>query len=119
MLFNFDKFVIENYGGKYPTIKWLKSALKNNIESRVDKPILAAYIVGSEAKGTAREDSDLDIAIIISPIRGKTALQFTDNYHAKFSNERWKPHWKGRIVDFQFFYPEDPELKTYTKLELK
>jgi predicted nucleotidyltransferase len=48
----------------YPTIKWIVSQLRNNIIARVPYKVLAAYIVGSEAKGTARPDSDLDVAVV-------------------------------------------------------
>jgi len=100
----------------YPSLKWVKSNLRNNLQARVKYKILDACVIGSEAKGTAKPDSDLDIAVIIPPVRGKTALKVSENYHAKFTNEKWKPQWNGRIVDFQFFYPNDPELTNYNKI---
>jgi predicted nucleotidyltransferase len=79
---------------------------------------LAGYIIGSEAKGTAKENSDLDIGIIIPKSDYISALKRTEIYHSKFMSDEQKPKWKGRIVDFQFFYEDDPELKTYSKIQI-
>ena len=98
---------------RYPTLDWVVERLRNSLVSRIDYPILDAFIVGSEARGTARPDSDLDIAVIIPLVRGKTALQISEAYHAKFRSNAALPHWQGRRVDVQFFYPDDPELQTY------
>jgi predicted nucleotidyltransferase len=113
---NFKEF-IEN-DQHYPTLRWVVSQLRNNIEARAAYKVLGAFIVGSEAKGIARPDSDLDIAVIIPPVRGKSALQISNYYQSKFSDERWKPKWNGRIVDIQFFYATDPELASYSKIPL-
>lgn len=77
-----------------------------------------AFIIGSEAKGNATNGSDLDAAIVISPIKGKTSIQYTENYHSYFTKEYEKPHWNGRCIDFQFFYETDKELISYEKIEL-
>jgi len=102
----------------YPTLAWLRSALRNNLVAPVRRPILAAYVVGSEAKGTARPDSDLDIAVVIPRVQGKTALQITEEWHSRFSSQQFWPHWNGRPVDVQFFYEDDPELAGYDKIPL-
>jgi len=109
---------LEHSQNKYPTIRDIRSKLRYNIIHPLRIGILDAFIVGSEAKGTARSDSDLDVAIIINPIRGKSALQYTDQYHQYFSDEVTTPHWGDRKLDFQFFYPDDPELQTYQKIQL-
>jgi predicted nucleotidyltransferase len=80
--------------------------------------VLGAFVVGSEAKETARSNSDLDIAVIIPPVMGKTALRYTEEYHSHFPNDETKPCWNGRRVDFQFFYPNALELETYQKIPL-
>lgn len=98
----------------YPDLAWIRSHLRNSVP-RVRYPVLALYVVGSTAKGTAGPDSDLDLAIVIEPVRGKTSLKFTEHYHAR----QWKPPtWLNRSVDFQFFYPDDLELSTYSKIVL-
>jgi hypothetical protein len=60
----------------------------------------------------------LDIAIIIPKSERITSLKRTENYQSKFSSEEEKPKWRGRIIDFQFFYFDDPELKEYSKIKL-
>ncbi len=106
-------------GGGIETTKHTKKDviynLRNNLSSRVGYKILDAFIVGSEAKGTAKPTSDIDVAVIIPPVKGKTALQITEHYHSKFRNDNDAPKVNGRVLDFQFFYPEDAELKTYSK----
>ena len=101
---------------EYPSLRWLVSELRNNVVSRVPYKVLDAFIVGSEAKGTARPDSDLDIAVIIPESTRVSALKRTERYHAKFINEEQKATWGGRRVDIQFFYANDPNLATYAKL---
>ncbi|NIT56383.1 MAG: hypothetical protein GWN00_09170, partial [Aliifodinibius sp.] len=74
--------------------------------------IKAVYIVGSEALGKAKSTSDVDVAIVIPSIKGKTALKISEEFHQKFG--RNLPIWNNRDVDFQFFYEGDPELAEYT-----
>jgi len=80
--------------------------------------VLDAFIVGSTAKGNGTEESDLDIAVVIPPVRGKSALAVSEAYHQKFFTDDQKPRWIGKRVDFQFFYPSDPELESYAKIPL-
>jgi len=103
---------------KYPSKKDIVSMLRNNLTSRVDYPILNAFIIGSEAKGTAKDDSDLDIGIIIPKSDKISSLKRTEHYHSKFTSDVFKPKWNGRIVDFQFFYKDDPELEKYSKIKI-
>jgi len=102
----------------YPTLSWVRQQLRNNLHSRVRYPILDAYIVGSVAKGEATEISDLDIAVIIPEADRVTAVRRSERYHAKFSSNAQKPHWDGRVVDIQFFYPGSPELDGYSKIQI-
>ena len=101
-----------------PSLSWVRSTLRNSLYAPLRVQILAAYVVGSEAKGLARPDSDLDIAVVIPEIRGKTALQFSERYHNRFPSDSAKPAWEGRRVDFQFFYPSNSELQGYPKIVL-
>lgn len=89
----------------------------NPVSSRREK-VLNAYIIGSVAKGTANENSDIDIAVIIDKKPKLSALKLTEQYHAKFTSDQQKPRHEGRLVDIQFFYPEDQELAKYKKIKI-
>ena len=105
----------------YPSLAWIRTQLHTNPYGRLSRRrhILDAYIVGSEAKGTATDTSDLDIAVVVSNRRSSpTSLQLSEAYHAKFTSDDQKPTWQGRRVDFQFFYATDTQLVTYQKLPL-
>lgn len=104
---------------QYPSLKKVRSWLRWNITAPMKKKVIGAYIIGSEAKGTAKPNSDIDIAIIIEPMSRKTSLKFTEDYHSKFKNNNSYPKWNGRKIDFQFFFPEDSELKKYSKIKLE
>ena len=108
----------ENPPNSYPSISWIRQQLRWNPYSSARYKILSAYVIGSEAKGTANPDSDLDIAVVIAPAMKSTALNRTERYHQKFTDNSQMPVWNNRRVDFQFFYPDDPELETYSKIEI-
>ena len=99
---------------KYPDKKWVRGALRW-ATPRIKHKMIDAYIVGSEAKGTAKPDRDLDIAIIIAPVRGITSLKFSERYH---QCKQYPLTYNDRTVDLQFFYPDDQELSTYSKIDL-
>jgi|19_taG_2_1085344.scaffolds.fasta_scaffold48626_2 predicted nucleotidyltransferase len=81
--------------------------------------VLNMSIVGSEAKGTAKPDSDLDIAVTIPKLGERiSALDFSETYHATFHSNEDMPHWKDKRIDFQFFYQNDPTFQKYNKIEL-
>lgn len=107
---------------RYPSLAWVRSQLYYGYPARIDRKrnkILAAYVIGSEAKGTANEESDLDIAVVLPQKPRRDALDFTERYHDKFQNNEQMPMWNGRRVDFQFFYPNDPALAGYARIPLK
>lgn len=112
------RMMYENISTNYPNKKNIMNFLRQNMVSRVDYPIFHAFIIGSEAKGTANEESDLDIAIVIPKSERITALKRTERYHEKFYSDGQKPKWNGRIVDFQFFYEDDKELEGYPKIKI-
>lgn len=103
----------------YPTISEIKRILRLNIVKPFRRKIFAAYIIGSEANGTAKSDSDLDIALVIEKIKGKTSLSFSEVYHSSFKSDFSKPMWNNKRLDFQFFYEEDSELENINKIQLK
>jgi predicted nucleotidyltransferase len=117
---SFEQLEVEEYAEPLvvPKKRWVASQLRNNPYSRVSHKILDAFIVGSVAKGTDRPDSDLDIAVIIPESKRVSALQRTEQYHAKFTDRAQMPVWQGRRVDFQFFYANDPQLATFSKIPL-
>jgi len=107
-----------SYDNKYPSLAWIRKELRFSVYAPTKRKVLGAFIIGSEAKGVAHANSDLDIGVIVEPVRGKTALQLSEEYHNKFSSDEQKPSWNGRRVDFQFFYPNDPELNNYSKIKV-
>ncbi len=99
-------------------LKDVRSMLRwNAFSSRRDKA-LNAFIIGSVAKGTATEDSDIDIAVII-PELNKSALKITEHYHSKFQKNMQMPSFNGYRVDLQFFYEGSKELEEYSKIQIK
>ena len=78
--------------------------------------ILDSFVVGSEAKGTARSNSDLDVAVVIHRRTGSSSVQFSDRWNS--AQQADKHFWNERKIDFQFFYPDDPELSWYSKIPL-
>ena len=100
------------------TLKDVRRMLRwNPYSSRRDK-ILKAYVVGSVAKGTAHQNSDIDIAVII-PKLNKRSIAVTDLYHSKFTHNDQMPHHEGFRVDLQFFYQDDDELKSYSMIDIQ
>jgi predicted nucleotidyltransferase len=105
---------------EFPTLKWVKSKLQNNLTFRVRENVLAAYVIGSTAKGTAKANSDLDIALVIPAKRRVSALRLSERFHLKMAlTAGIYPTFLGRRIDFQFFFPDDAILATYPAIELK
>lgn len=100
-------------------LKTVKSLLRNNNGRRYRGIIIQAFIVGSVAKGTAKPESDLDIALVIPAIRGKNSLRYSEEFHQRYRNDFCYPKHAGRKVDFQFFYVGNKELADYSKIEIK
>jgi predicted nucleotidyltransferase len=72
----------------YPQLAWVKRQLRHNSVARLSRrrTILAVFIIGSEARGMAGPDSDLDIAVVIGGRKYPSAFKITENYHSKFLN---------------------------------
>jgi predicted nucleotidyltransferase len=103
---------------KLPTLTQVASLMRNNNYVKRYYKIISAFVVGSVAKGTAGDDSDIDIAIIIPRVKGKSALKATAQYHARYTSNSQLPHFHGRRLDFQFFYEGDTSLLKYSKIQL-
>ena len=106
--------------GLLPSLKWVRSRLRNNLSFRVRVKATSAYVIGSCARRTATANSDLDIAVVIPPKRRISSLRFTERYHTRMAlTGGISAMFQGRRVDFQFFFPRDAELASYPKTELK
>ena len=92
---------------EYPSLRFIKRKLKNNLTKPFRKKILAAYVIGSEANGTSKADSDIDVAVIIDKLKRKSSLKVTEEYHSNFIFDYQKPSWNNKIIDFQFFYIDE------------
>jgi hypothetical protein len=103
---------------QYPSIKFLRRELRCNLTKSIRPKILKAFIIGSDAKGIENSKSDLDVALIIPKVKGKTSIQFTDIFHSHFTSENQKPKWNNRIIDFQFYFEYDFELNEIPKIEI-
>jgi predicted nucleotidyltransferase len=103
---------------KLPPVTKVGSLMRNNKWAKRKYEIKSAFVVGSVAKGTAGDDSDIDIAIIIPKVKGKTSLKATEHYHSSFTSNHQMPHFYGRRLDFQFFYEGDATLDSYAKIQL-
>jgi predicted nucleotidyltransferase len=104
---------------KYPTLSWVRSELRFNLNSQLRTKVLSAYIIGSYAKNENKKGSDLDIAVLVPQKATISSLKLTERYHSKFSSNNQMPRWMGVQVDFQFFYPDNLELKKYKKIKLE
>ena len=69
-------------------------------------------------RGWPVDGSDIDIAIVIPKVKGKTSLKVTEDYHSRFTSNYQMPHFHGRRLDFQFFYEDNSTLQDYAKIQL-
>lgn len=103
---------------EFPTIAFLRKELRYNLTKAIRPKILKAFIIGSEARGTATPKSDLDVAVVILKIRGKSSIQYTENFHSQFISEKLNFKWRERKLDFQFFFENDEDLDGIPKIEI-
>lgn len=86
-----------------PTIRLATQKVAPFLDTvRKEVPISAVYLFGSHAKGTARKDSDIDIAIISSSF-GKD--RFAEN--VRLQKHLWKSPFKN--IDVVGYSPKDFE----------
>jgi predicted nucleotidyltransferase len=105
--------------GDLPALSDVRRFLRYNPYVAYRTKVIDAFIVGSVAKGTNNQDSDLDIAVIIPRKARKSAIKITEHYHGRFTCDSQKSKWRGIQVDLQFFYEDDIELNKYSKIYLK
>ncbi len=103
---------------KYPTLSEIRQLLRYNLTKPLRVKIINVFVIGSEAKGTANSMSDLDIAVIIPKLKRKTSINFSEDYHSRFTSENQKPKWKNRLIDVQFFFATDRELDEIKKIPI-
>jgi predicted nucleotidyltransferase len=89
--------------------------------------VKSVYAIGSFAKGTHRDNSDIDVLVEIYPIKDTTPEDFTENKRRKIMNYFVKnnlqgihdyvhPLWNGRRIDLYFTY--DASMETRPKMKL-
>lgn len=103
---------------EFPPKSFVVDELRSNPVNPVRLKIIATYVIGSFAKGMQSSKSDIDIAVVIPKLRTTTSLQFTENFHFRFTHQKQKPKWNGRIIDIQFYFEDDDELDLIPKIEL-
>ena len=82
-----------------------------------DIPYTAGYIMGSRAKGTHTENSDIDITLVVpsnwNPPDGLAALN-DDLLNVIGDMDGFRHTW-----DIQVWHEHDPRLKDYSKIPMK
>ncbi len=103
-------------------ISWLEEYNPFEDEGLYSSNIIDLWLVGSRAKGTNKENSDYDVAVIfpsclkIENSIEETSLKLTEKMHISFGF--FMPQYKNCDIDIQIFFDDDLELKTYSKIEL-
>ena len=111
---------------KYPKLNDIQRMLQATIPE-VETIMQDAFIVGSQARGTATPESDVDVAILVkeSDLAGlleELDMLDLDYLNTELLNARADTDvctWEGRPVDLQVFVDSDPRLKDYSKIKLK
>jgi predicted nucleotidyltransferase len=82
-----------------------------------DIPYTDGYIMGSRAKGTHNEGSDIDITLVVpstwNPLEGLDSLN-EDLLNVIGDMDGLSHNW-----DIQVWHENDPRLKDYTKIPMK
>ena len=49
----------------------------------------------------------------------KTSEKFTEEFNRKYNYQPFKkPKWNNKVIDFQFFFKDEPELEHIPKIEI-
>jgi len=110
-----------------PTQREIVAVLRRHPLVKLRETVRRAFVVGSQAKGAAHAESDVDILLEVEPTPNTTAEQLEERYRQALRqyfvthNIRGKddsihPQWQGRRVDLYFTYDADKE--TRPKIEL-
>ncbi|AQH05535.1 hypothetical protein A9R05_41650 (plasmid) [Burkholderia sp. KK1] len=113
---------------KTPSQAEIVNVLRQHPLIRLREKVVRAFLIGSFAKGTANEDSDVDILLEVEPRSGQTAADLDEHYRQKLrqyfvthdirgKQDSAHPNWCGRRVDVYFTYAADTE--TRPKQQLK
>ena len=110
-----------------PTQAEIVEVLKSHPLIRLREPVSRAFVVGSFAKGTANEESDIDILLEVRAKADVEAKDVEDGYRQALRSHFMKndirgkmdsvhPQWCGRRVDVYMTY--DASLEVRPKVEL-
>jgi predicted nucleotidyltransferase len=99
--------------------KWWEKYNPFDDEGLWASEIKEMYLVGSRAKGTAKRESDYDIAVVFSKdlYDGISSIKLSERLHQAFGYTM--PQFRGSDVDLQIFFDNDRQLKEYSKVKLK
>jgi predicted nucleotidyltransferase len=114
-----------------PDLTWVRKELFRRFRQPLNRRkwrLVAAWVVGSVAKGTAGPASDLDIAVVVERTSGKpprhSSIKQTELFHQIYRSNEEMPVWADPVsgrqwrVDFQFFWPTDEGLEGYARIAL-
>lgn len=110
-----------------PTQSEIVEVLRRHPLLKLREPVKCAFVVGSFAKGTQNDESDVDVLLEVPPHEGFEVPELEEHYrrllreHFMRHNIRGKddsvhPQWCGRRVDVYFTY--DASLETRPKVLL-
>ncbi len=103
-----------------PTQEEIVAVLRAHTLLKLRERVQRAFLIGSFAKGTQHEDSDVDILLEVSPKDGYSAEELTAKYRRALQqyfvrhdirgkDDSVHPQWCGRRVDVYFTYDAAPE----------
>lgn len=105
-----------------PTKRAIETVLRAHPLIRLREKVVAAYLVGSFAKGAQNEESDVDILLEVHPKQGWTSAELEDKYRQRLrqyfvthniagKNDALHPQWCGRRVDLYLTYDASSETR--------
>jgi predicted nucleotidyltransferase len=99
----------------FPTKKELVRILRNHPLIKLKGKVKRAFVIGSFAKGTQNEESDIDVLLEVFPVAGFTEDELTQYYRRSLQNYFMKhnlhgkhdeihPQWNNRRIDLYLTY---------------